>query len=274
MKKIEGKLAIFAGRGELPKILIKNCQKNGVEFQIFLLASEEYEIDYSEFNPISVYYGEAEKFLKAVKENNIKKLIFIGAVNKPNFSEIKADKTGAILIAKIVASKILGDDAVLRTVIKFFEKQGLEILKIDDLLDDIVSKKGVLSVFQPDSQDYENIELAKKAIMHFSKFDVGQALIVAQKQIIAVEAIEGTDAMIKRCNSLKIDYKDQAILVKMKKIGQSAKADLPVIGVDTIVNCHENGIKGIAIQAGKTLIINKEEVVAKVNELGLFLVVV
>lgn len=267
-------LAIFAGRGLLPEILIEDCQKNNRKFQLFLLESEEYDIDYSQFKPIKLPYGAVGKFLEILREKKIKNLIFIGAVNKPNFQSLKVDKKGTYLLAKILASKILGDDAVLRAVIKFFEKEGLKILRIDELLNDIVAKKSVLTKAQPSKENFEDIEIAKKAIRSFSDFDVGQSVIVAQKQIIAVEALEGTDEMIKRCSKLKVEYTKNAILVKMKKFRQSAKADLPTIGVDTIKNCHQNGIKGIAIQAGQTLIIHKDEVINLANELGIFIMVI
>lgn len=268
------KLAIFAGRGILPKILIENCQKNNRPFKLFLLESENYDIDYSAFNPIKLPYGDVARFLEILHENQVKSIVFIGAVNKPNFQSIKVDKKGAILLAKILASKILGDDAVLKTVINFFEKEGFKILKIDELLDDIVAKKSVLTKIKPSAEDLEDIEIAKNVISRLSEFDIGQAVVVAQKQIIAVEAAEGTDNMIKRCGNLNIDYKSDAILVKMKKQRQSKKADLPVIGIDTIKNCKENNIKGIAIQAGVTLIINKDEVVKLADELGIFLAVI
>lgn len=272
--KIKGKLAIFAGRGQLPQILIKNCQKNNIDFQVFLLASEKYDHDYTKFNPISLKYGEIGRFLQELQQKNIKNIIFIGAVNKPNFSNLKVDAKGTVLVAKILANKILGDDAVLSTVIKYFQKQGFKILQINDLLDDIVSKKGALTTAKPDKSDLKNIEIAKKAIQHFAKFDVGQAVLVAQKQIIAVEALEGTDNMIKRASTLKTDYQNNAILVKMKKPNQSAKADLPTIGLKTIENCAKNNIKGIAIEAKKTLIIDKEKVIAKANENNIFLIAI
>lgn len=107
-----------------------------------------------------------------------------------------------------------------------------------------------------------------------SQFDIGQSLIVAQKQIIAVEAAEGTDAMIKRCGDLNISFKKDAILVKMKKLNQSGKADLPTIGADTIKNCKLNGITGIAIQAGATLIIDKDEVIKLADQSEIFLIAV
>ena len=272
--KKEGALAIFAGRGQLPKMLIENCQKNGRKFSVFLLEGENYEIDYSAFNPLKLSYGEVEKFLAAVRENNIKELVFIWGVTKPNFSSLKVDKKGAILLAKILASKILGDDAVLRAVIKFFEKEGLKIIPINQLLTDLAPKKSTLSKIQPSKEELADIEISVKAIRAMSNFDIGQSVVVAQKQIIAVEALEGTDRMILRCADLKAEYVKDAILVKLKKSNQSSKADLPTIGVSTINNCYVSGIKGIAIQAGSTLILEKEKVVALVDELGMFLIAI
>lgn len=267
-------LGIFAGRGSLPKILIEDCQKKGRKFVLFLLASEQYEIDYSAFNPIKLPYGAVDSFLQIARENKVKEFVFIGAVTKPNFSELKVDKKGTVLLAKILANKILGDDAVLKTVINFFEKEGFTILRIDQLLDCVITKKGVLTVNQPDSDNLADIAIGMKAIKTFSDFDVGQSLIIAQKQIIAVEALEGTDQMIKRCADLQVDYKNKAVLVKMKKRKQNTKADLPTIGVATINNCFACGIKGIAIQASSTLVLDKEKVIETANQLGLFLTVI
>ncbi len=112
------------------------------------------------------------------------------------------------------------------------------------------------------------------AIKKFSDFDVGQSLVIAQKQIIAVEALEGTDAMIQRCKKLAVDYKNKAILVKMKKRNQSKKADLPTISVATVQNCAESGLCGIAIQAGSTLVLEKELLIKTADDLGLFILVI
>lgn len=274
MKHIQEPIAIFAGRGILPQMLIEDCQKKGRNFTLFLLQSENYDIDYSAFNPVVLPYGALEKFLNILKEKQLKNLIFIGAVNKPNFSSLKVDKTGAILLAKILANKILGDDAVLKTVLNFFEKQGLKVLKIEELLDCVVSTKSTLTSINPTKENFDDINLGVKAIKSFSAFDVGQAVIVAQKQIIAVEAAEGTDQMIKRCANLNIDYKKKAVLVKMKKRGQNVKVDLPTIGLDTIKNCANSGIAGIAIQTNSTLILQKEEVINLANQLGIFLIAI
>lgn len=265
-------LAIFAGRGQLPQILINDCLKKNRQFIVFLLNGEKYDIDYSQFNPTTVSYGEVEKFLRIINQNNIKQLIFIGAVNKPNFSSLKVDKTGAKLLAKIIANKILGDDAVLRTVVNFFEKQGLKILRIDEILDCIISKPSIITKKQPSPSNLDDIEIGVKAIRHFSKFDVGQSVVVSQKQIIAVEALEGTDAMIERCKNFQTEFTQQAVLIKLKKTQQTAKADLPTIGVKTIEKCFESEITGIAIEVNHTLILDKEAVIKKADELGIFII--
>jgi DUF1009 family protein len=271
-KYLTEKIAIIAGRGLLPKILIDDCQKRGQEFLLFLLDSEQYEIDYSKFNPIILPYGGISKILEIIKSSQIENLVLVGAVNKPNFTTIKVDKKGALLVSKILTKKILGDNSVLQTVIDFFEKEGLKILTIDQLLSDIVSKEGVLTKLAPNNDDLENIKIATNAIKTMSYLDIGQSVIMAQKQIIAVEALEGTDNLIKRCGELNAEFKKDAILVKLKKTGQTKKADLPVIGLDTIKNCHDSGIKGIAIESGATLIINKEQVIKAADELGLFII--
>ena len=267
-------IAIFAGRGQMPQILIDDCLKRKRNFMIFLLKSEIYEIDYSQFNPIQIAYGEVDKFLKILHDHKIKNLVFIGGVTKPNFSALKVDKKGAMLLAKIIANKILGDDAVLRTVINFFEKEGLRILRIDQLLDCVFSSKGTQSNLIPSTDDIIDIDLGVKAIKHFAKFDIGQAVVVAQKQIIAVEAQEGTDEMIKRCQNLRGDFTKNAILIKMKKPQQIEKADLPTIGIDTVKLCIESNIKGIVIQVNSTLVLNKNEVIKAINDHQMFLKVI
>ena len=276
MKKPIENLAIIAGRGQIPSMILEKCHKEGIKYRLFLLSGERYEDEsiYDSFNPIKLKYGEISKFLQIVKQEGIENLIMAGGVTKPDFKAIKVDGKSALLMGKILAKKILGDESVLDTVIKFFEKEGLNIVKIQDFLENIISQRGVFSSCNPSKDDLENIKIAKDAINHFSKFDVGQSLIVAQKQIIAIEAVEGTDKMIRRCKDLDIKYKDSAILVKMSKKNQSDKADLPTIGVETVQNCIESGIKGIAIQAKLTLVLEKEKVVDLANKNGVFIVVV
>ncbi len=267
-------LAIIAGRGNLPLLIIEECQKKQQKFVLMLLESEKYEVDYSKYQPIYITYGEVEKLLAIFALHKVNQVVMAGAVNKPSFSQLKVDKTGGFLLAKIVANKILGDDAVLKTVINFFLQHKIEVLKISQVLDCLANKLGVLTIAEPNSMHLLDIELGKNAIKHFSVFDVGQGVVVAQKQIIAIEAVEGTDSMIARCQNLSISYHKQAILVKMSKQKQSQKADLPTIGPNTITNLVNAGFSGVAIELNKTIILQKNETINLANQFGLFIVVV
>ena len=267
-------VAIVVGRGNLPVLLIEALQRQNKKFSLFLLESEKYEIDYSSFDPITLPYDRVGRFLEVLKYNQVKTIIFAGSVTKPNFSQIKPDAKGLVLLSKILANKILGDDAVLNTVIKFFEKEGFKIVGADKVLDCIIAKKGVLTELQPTAQDIAAIKIAQKAIKTMSSLDIGQSLIIAQRQIIAVEALEGTDNLIARCATLPQHLKCDAILVKTKKNKQSLKADLPTIGIETIKNCYAANIKGIAIQAKSTLVLDREKIIEFANQHQMFFVVI
>jgi DUF1009 family protein len=267
-------IAIIAGRGNLPLLIIEECQKKQQKFVLLLLSSENYITNYSKYQPIYITYGEVEKLLAIFATHQVKQLVMAGAVNKPAFSQLKVDKTGSFLLAKILANKILGDDAVLKTVINFFLQHHIEVLKINQVLDCLANQLGVLTINQPSAENMLDIELGKTAIKHFSAFDVGQSVAVAQKQIIAIEAVEGTDVMISRCQNLPINYGKQAVLVKMAKQKQSQKADLPTIGCDTIINLSKAGFVGLAIEFNKTIILQKQEVISLANKLSLFMLVI
>lgn len=266
-------IGIIAGRGDLPKILIDNLLNRGQKFVIFLLESEEYAniSYYNQFNPILISYGGVEQLISKLNFSNIKQLVFVGAVNKPNFQQMKVDKTATILLAKILANKILGDNAVLKTVINFLASRGFDVLAIEDLLDDLVVNAGVIGNIKPNKEQIDDINLGISAIKHFSKFDVGQAVVVAQKQIIAVEAIEGTDSMLERCSTIDLLKNQKAILVKMPKIRQNRKVDLPTIGLTTLEKCLIANINGIIIAKKQSLIICKAEVIDFANANNIFL---
>lgn len=268
-------LGIIAGQGDLPMLLIKELQQQNQRFVIFLLKSETYEIDYSAYNPVELQFDEVTKLIDELKRRQIKNLTLAGKISKPNFSafaKAKLDKKAYLLLGKILASKILGDDAVLKTVVKFFEAEGLTIRPINEFLPGLVTAKAVLTKLKPSAEDLAEIEIAKSAIHAMSPFDIGQAVIIAQRQIIAVEGIEGTDAMIKRVGSLKVEFRKSAILVKLSKLKQNTKVDLPAIGIETIKNCIENDIKGIAIEAKNTLILNKDELIKLADQHKLFII--
>lgn len=266
------KLAIVAGKGDLPKMIIKKCQEQGREFLIILINGEPSNVDFLGFDHSIIGFGEISKILNILKTKQVKELVFAGGVTKPSMAGMKVDGKGAILLSKILGNKFFGDDNLLSTIINFFEKEGFKVVGADQIIDDLLAKKGVLGNVKPSLEMQKDIEIGQHALQVMSDLDIGQAIAVQQKQIIGVEAIEGTDVLIKRCQDLQFQQGSKAVLVKMKKHNQNTKIDLPALGVETIRNLAKCGFSGVAVQANFCLIINQREVVKLADELGLFVV--
>ncbi len=269
---MQDKLAIIAGRGDLPKMIIKKCQEQGREFLIVLIKGEPSNVDFIGFEHHIIGFGEISKILNILKTNQIKELVFAGGVTKPSMSGMKVDGKGAILLSKILGNKLFGDDNLLSTIINFFEKESFKIIGADQIVDDLLAAKGVLGSVKPTDQMQKDIEIGQNALAAMSALDIGQAIVVQQKQIVGVEAIEGTDALIKRCQDLQFKQGSKAVLVKMKKHNQNTKIDLPALGIETIQNLSKSGFAGVAVQAKFCLIINQKEVIKLADELGLFVI--
>jgi UDP-2,3-diacylglucosamine hydrolase len=269
---MNSKLAIIAGKGDLPKMIIKKCQEQGREFLVILINGEASNVDFLQYEHHIIGFGEISKILGILKTNQIKELVFAGGVTKPSMAGMKVDGKGAILVSKILGNKFFGDDNLLSTIINFFEKEGFRVVGAEQIIDDLLAGKGVLGNIKPNSEMQKDIEIGQHALKVMSDLDIGQAIVVQQKQIVGVEAIEGTDALIKRCADLQFRQGSKAVLVKIKKSNQNTKIDLPALGVETINNLAKSGFAGAAVQSGSCLIINQKEVVRLADELGLFII--
>lgn len=264
-------IAVIAGNGDLPKLLAQQLTKDNKKFIIILVKNQTLASDYKKYQNYIIEIGHIGKALEILNTNKIKNIVFAGGVAKPSFKTLKVDNQGALLLSKIMANKIFGDDNILTSITKFFAKRGFKVIAINKILKDIVSKKGCLTVKKPSKSDLENIKIGQNSLKIMSKLDIGQSIVVQQKQIIAVEAIEGTDEMIKRSAKLKFKNKEQPVLIKIKKKQQNKKIDLPTIGIKTIEGLLKSGFSGLAIKSDSTLIIDKEQVVKLANQNNLFI---
>ena len=268
----QAKLAIIAGSGDLPKMIIAKCQEQGRDFMVILIKDEPSNIDFLQYNHSIIGFGEISKIINILKINQIKELVFAGGVRKPSMTGMAVDKKGAILISKILGNKFFGDNNLLSTIVHFFEKEGFNVIGADKIIDDLLAQNGVLGTIKPDATMLKDIEIGKNALQVMSELDIGQSIVVQQKQIVGVEAIEGTDNLIKRCQDLQFKQVNKAVLIKMKKCNQNTKIDLPTLGVKTIKNLSDSSFAGVAVQANFCLIINQKEVISLADELGLFII--
>lgn len=264
------KLGILAGRGDLPKKIVEHCLDANLPFHIIAFKDQS-ESDLVAGHPHDwVRLGAAGKSLKILKEQGVDTLIMAGQIKRPSMAALRPDSWALKFFAK-TGKAAFGDDGLLKALIDTLEREeGFKVIGANDLLTDFTAPKGVLGIHHPDDLARSDLDKAFQIAHQIGELDIGQAVVVQDGLVIAVEAIEGTDEMLKRCLDLKREGPG-GVLVKAKKPKQEERADLPSIGVTTLENAARAGLRGVGFEAHGTLIIDKKNVIAKADELGLFL---
>ncbi len=263
-------IALLAGRGDLPHLLIHVFQSQKRPFVVLAFKGQTEETLVKEIPHLWLHFGEAGKALNYLKENHIQEIVMAGSISRPALSEIRPDWEGVKWLAKI-GTKGLGDDGLLRLVIKIIEEKGYRIIGPDNILEGLLVPEGVLTQKVPDEQSWRDIGRGLEVLSALSSADVGQAVVVQEGLVLGVEAIEGTDALIDRAGQLKRPGLG-GVLVKTAKRQQEKRVDLPTIGPETLSKVAGAGFQGIAVEAQKTLLLNQESVLKLAQEKGLFLV--
>ena len=264
------KLGIIAGGGILPQLLINHCIKTNRDY--FVIAIEN-NADKALFTPDMphkwIRIGQAGTGFKAMAEAKVEDVVMIGTIHRPSLSDLVPDLRTAAFFAKI-GLKSIGDDGILRAVIKEIESENIRVVGIHEVMPDLLVKNGILTKNKPDKQAEADIERGIEVALTLGRLDVGQSVIVQQGLVLGVEGIEGTDKLIERCGT----YQRKGvggILVKLRKPQQDMRIDLPTIGSTTIENLHQAGMRGIAVHAGNALIVNEPEVIALADKYGIFI---
>lgn len=267
------KIGLIAGSGNLPLSIVEQCKQKSIKPYVLLMKNFANEDDYKDVERITINFGDVGKALSFFKKNNIKYVVFAGAVKKPDIKTIWPDLKGFSLLFQLLKCKIFGDDTILQTVIKFLEKNGLQIVPVDSILDNSKIEEGIAGNVKLPNENYKkDIELGINVLKTISDFDIGQSIVVQNGMVVGIECIEGTKELIKRCNQIKYNTGRKPVLIKIKKINQTKKADLPTIGENTILEVKEAGFAGIAIDYQNTLVINKEKTIELANKEKIFLI--
>jgi DUF1009 family protein len=271
---IEGSLGIIAGRGPLPCILAEEAERRQIPVHIVALRGEARE-DVERFPHTWVKWGELGKLLAALENNDCRDLVIIGGVNRPNFDRMRFD-IGAIKTLPFLLSLAKGgDDHVLSRVVSFFEGKGYRVHGAGDVVPSLLASEGRLSAKAPSAEDRADIEMGLKVVRGLGRLDIGQAAVVAKGYVLAVEAAEGTDAMLRRCAELRRSGRahgaQTGVLVKAPKPGQEERVDMPTIGPETIRNAAEAGLAGVAVAAGHVLMAERTATIQAADEHKLFL---
>lgn len=264
------KLGIIAGGGALPARLAAAAKGAGRDVCIVKLDGYADDPALDDYPHVTVRLGAAAKILDAMRDHACQDVVLAGKVARPSLSSIRPDWRAAKLLMK-VGTKALGDDGLLQLVGKELEREGFRLLGAHEILGDLAVNEGVLGAIQPDEQALSDARHGLWVARTLGQADVGQGCVVQQGLVLALEAIEGTDEMVRR----SVNYRREGVggvLVKSAKPQQDKRLDLPAIGMTTIEEAHKAGLRGIALLAGGTMIIDRAPVIARADALGLFVV--
>jgi DUF1009 family protein len=267
-------LGIIAGGGELPVAVAESALEAGREIFIVALRGSADE-GIARFPHEWAGIGEVGKTLKLLRAHDCSDILLVGRVARPRFSEIKVDAKGLMLLPKVVAAARHGDDALLRTLVASFEAEGFRTVGVEQAAPGLLAKEGVLGRIRPSEDAKADMAFALKVVRALGALDIGQAAAVCDGLVLAVEAAEGTDAMIARLGALPeairgTPAKRRGVLVKALKPTQDKKTDLPVVGVQTVKNAAAVGLAGIGIEAGRSLVMNLRGVIETADAEGIF----
>lgn len=224
-----------------------------------------------------VKIGQFGKIVKLLKQHECEDLVIVGNVERATLSNVRLDATALANLPTLISVSTGGDNSVLAGIVTFFEDRGFRIVGAHDIAPELLAEVGTLGKRRPSGKNRDDIETAVGVISALGPFDVGQAVVVAEGYVLAVEAAEGTDRMLDRCRELKHfsvlkRKKTGGVLVKCTKPGQDRRMDLPTIGPETIRKAAEAGLAGVAVSANSVLIADREETLKEAERLRLFVV--
>lgn len=265
-----GPLGIVAGGGSLPRRLVEVCQATGRGAFVIAIEKHTDPATVAGASHLWIRMGQSEKAVRALKEAGVKDLVLVGAVKRPSMTELRPDRKTFRFLAKIGFNS-LGDDGLLGAVVKGLEDEGFTLRGIEEFVHDLLAAEGCFGGNQPDEAAWRDIRRGIDVVRAMGAADVGQATVIQDGLVLGVEALEGTDALLTRCGPLR-RAGPGGVLVKLSKPGQERRADLPTIGVKTVEGAAAAGLRGIAVEAGGTLVVDLPAVVSAADRAGLFIV--
>jgi DUF1009 family protein len=273
----EGPLALICGGGNLPLAVADSVIARGREVVLFPLRGAANAADFERRPHHWLYLGQGGKFERLAKAAGCRDVVFIGSIVRPALWQIRPDFEVLRTLPRIIAAFRGGDDHLLTNIGRLFEEHGFHVLGAHEVAPDILAPEGTLGSRQPSVEDRADVALGLDYLRAAGRFDIGQAVVVAGKHVLAVEAAEGTDQMLVRVAEMRASGRVRApagsgVMVKAPKPGQDRRFDLPSIGPQTIEGVAHARLAGIAVVAGATIIAEPERVVRATDLAGVFVI--
>ena len=260
---LENKQCLIAGDGELPVYMAKSAKQNGFSVVCISLSSDNYK-DLKKYCSKVVSYGpgQIETIKKFLQKENIKQLTFLGKVSKTML--VKRPKLEKLAIKLLKDMKKLNDDAIMLKIVELLEDIGITILDQTIFIKNLMVQKGVLTANSPSKERMDDIDYGFKIAKQMGGLDIGQSVVMKDRMIMAIEAIEGTDKCIKR--GCKLAKKKNATVVKVSKPAQDKRFDIPTVGLKTIKTMKRYGADVLALESGETIIVDKDKMIKYANK--------
>ena len=260
---LEHKQCLIAGDGFLPVQMAKSAVQNGFEIVCISLSSDNCkELQKYCSKVVSYGPGEVEKIKNFLQDEDIKQLTFLGKVSKTML--IKRPKLDKTAISLLKSMKKLNDDAIMLKIIEQMEDIGITILDQTIFIKNLMVQKGVLTQTEPTEIQLSDIDYGFKIAKEMGGLDIGQSVVMKDRMIMAIEAIEGTDRCIKRGG--KLAKRKNAIVVKVSKPAQDKRFDIPAVGLRTIKIMRRYGADVLALESGETIIVDQKKMVDYANK--------
>ena len=255
----EGPLALICGAGSLPLAVADFVSARGRQVLLFPLHGIARPEDYAQRPHTWVRIAQFGTFERAANAAGCRDMVMIGSLVRPSIWQVRFDWSTIKLMSRIAAAFGGGDDYLLSSVVKLIEEKGFRVLGAHEVAPEILVPEGALAQVQPSERDQADIALGLDYLRATGPFDVGQAVVVAGRHVLAVEAAEGTDGMLDRVAALRANGRIRApagsgVLVKAPKRGQDLRFDMPSIGPRTVEGVARAGLAGIAVVAGSTIV--------------------
>ena len=268
------KLGLIAGGGALPLSVAARCEAEGRPVFVIRLTGFA-DPHLTRYPGVDAGMAEIGRVLSALKKAGCDAVCFAGTVNRPDFKSLKPDFKGMTLLPGIIAEAAKGDDALLRKILSVFEAEGYAIEGADDILGGETLPTGALGAVQPTSEQLQDLRKALHVAEKAGELDIGQGAVVCDGLVLAVEAQEGTDAMLARVAGLPGDLRGSAAdrkgaLGKAPKPIQDLRVDMPVMGARTVELAAAAGLAGVGGVAGRLILIDHAAIVEAADRLGLF----
>lgn len=264
-----GRLGVIAGSGPLPRRVVAAARAGGREVFVLAIDGETEAATVAGVPHASVPLGAVGRAIRLLRQARVRDVCLIGPVRRPPLAGLRPDLRAARLLARLAGGPA-GDDRLLRLIVEELEREGFRVVAAEALTRGLDLPVGVPTRAQPDAMAARDSAQGLAVARRLGELDVGQAVVVQEGVVLAVEAAEGTDALLARVAGLGRRGRG-GVLVKVPKPGQERRADLPTVGPRTVELVAEAGLAGLVIEAGGTLVVDPPATIAAADARRLFL---